>query len=225
MSLGEGFFIHSKERNNPSFLGMQPACHRPFHHMPSFVPTEVQQPRRSEDIGLQESVDRMPLEGKRKPCPRKGPRNLNLPNAMLRAGDPGNPSMEPGKELAMIEVSPTPGGKVIINRPRLAALRASERHPRPMLQGNIETLVLGGQRNLMDPPGLLQSQQMRHEVNVTHGPTLLGGDSTRSLPTRKSDEPKKVLASFPPDTVSTSRRLCQNCTPTIACSSALNTSI
>jgi hypothetical protein len=93
---------------------------------------------------------------------------------MLGAGDPGDLSLEPGQEAAMIEMSPAPGGDMIIDRGPAVAFGTTEDGVASMCEPDIDPVLLGVESDAFNPPGLWQGQESREESDVAHGQAAEG---------------------------------------------------
>jgi len=88
MSFGHGLFIHAEPGDDAWLLGPLPPRDRPFHDVPGFVPTEAEQPGGAQDVGLEQDINRMPLEGDGGPRAGCRPGDVDLSDAVLSiAGD------------------------------------------------------------------------------------------------------------------------------------------
>ena len=97
----------------------------------------------------------MALEGDGEPRTGQGPGDADPADAMHGASDPGELSLEPSPETAMIEVPPAPGGDVIIQGGPAAAFRTPERGVAAMGQTDVDPAFLGVENDAFDPPGPL----------------------------------------------------------------------
>ncbi|MGZ3380600.1 MAG: hypothetical protein ACXVBB_10075, partial [Isosphaeraceae bacterium] len=80
----------------------------------------------------------------------------------------------------MIEVSPFPVRKMIIERGPSATFRASEGGVASVCQAKIDLVLLRVESNVLNPPGVLESQESGEESSVTHGRDLVEGDGYRT---------------------------------------------
>src|SRR5271163_524721 len=101
-------------RNDAAALGFFAACDGAFHDAPCFIPTDPQQPGRSQDIGFQERVNCVTLKGQAETRSFQRPRNLYLPNAMKQTGHTRNSGMEPRQPRAMVQMSPLSKRDVVV---------------------------------------------------------------------------------------------------------------
>ena len=111
------------------------------------------------DVGLEQHVDGVPLEGDREPGAGQGPRDVDPPDAVGGAIDPWDLRMEPGHAVAVIEVPPAPGGGMVVERGPAAALRAGEGGVATMDEPDVDGALVGIEGDALDPPGLLQGQE------------------------------------------------------------------
>src|SRR4051812_9085689 len=91
----------------------------------------------------------------------------------------------------MIEMPPTPGRNVVVERAMEATLGTSEGCVAPMCEPNVEVVFLGSERDAIHLPGRSQIQEFGEDIDVAHGtdhPLCLFVH--RFLPTGKSEEPK-----------------------------------
>ena len=101
----------------------------------------------------------MPLEGGRETGPGQGPRDVDPPDAVDGAINPGDLRVEPGRAAAVIEVPPAPRGDVVVERGPAAALGTGERRVATMDELDVDGAMLGVERDALDPPGFLQGQE------------------------------------------------------------------
>src|SRR4051812_23008163 len=90
----------------------------------------------------------------------------------------------------MIEMPPTPGRNVVVERAMEATLGTSEGCVAPMCEPNVEVVFLGSERDAIHLPGRSQIQGFGEDIDVAHGtdhPLCLFVH--RFLPTGKSEEP------------------------------------
>jgi hypothetical protein len=59
----------------------------------------------------------------------------------------------------VIEVPPSSGGDVIAERGSFATFRTSEGGVESMGEPDVDVVLLGVERNALDPPGVFQSQE------------------------------------------------------------------
>ena len=142
------------------FLARMPARDRPFHDVPGLVPTDVEQASASQDVGLEQHVDGMPLEGDGEPRAGQCPGDADPPDAMHGASDPGEMGMEPGRAIAMIEVPPAPGGDVIIERGPAAAFRTSEGGVASMGEPEVDAVFPGSRATRSTLQGLSRAKSL-----------------------------------------------------------------
>ena len=121
----------------------QAALDRPLHDVPGLVPTDAEQPGAAQDVGLEQHVDGVPLEGGRETGPGQGPRDVAPPDAMDGAIDPGDLRVEPRQAVAVIEMPPTPGGGMVVEWGPAAALRTRERGVATMDELDVDGALLG----------------------------------------------------------------------------------
>jgi hypothetical protein len=88
--------------------------------------------------------------------------------------------MQPSQALAMIEVPPLPVREMIIERGPGATFRARKGGVAPVCQPKIELVLRKVERNALDPPGVLQSQESGEERPVAHGRDLVGSNGYRA---------------------------------------------
>ena len=86
----------------------------PQSPIPPMVPHKAPQPSAAQDVGLEQDVDGVPLERDRESGAGQGPRDVDPPDAMNGAIDPGDLSVEPSRTVAVIEVPPAPRGGVVV---------------------------------------------------------------------------------------------------------------
>jgi hypothetical protein len=89
VSLGHRLLVHAELGNDALLLGPLPPRDRPSHDVPSLVPTEAEQVGAARDIGLEQHVDGVSLEGDGEPTAGQGPGEVDLSDAVLVTGDPG----------------------------------------------------------------------------------------------------------------------------------------
>ena len=121
----------------------QAALDRPLHDVPGLVPTDAEQPGAAQDVGLEEHIDGVPLEGGGEAGPGQGPRDVAPPDAMDGAIDPGDLRVEPRQAVAVIEMPPTPGGGMVVEWGPAAALRTRERGITTMDELDVDGALLG----------------------------------------------------------------------------------
>ena len=114
----------------------------------------------------------------REPGKAQGMRTCRMP--CCGTGDPGRSGVQPGQAVAMIEVPPASGREVIIERGPGATFRTSEGGVASMCEPKIDLVLLRVESNVLDPPGVLESQESGEESDVTHGRDLVEGDGYRT---------------------------------------------
>src|SRR5262249_34413351 len=157
VSLGHRLLIHAEPGDDPSLLGLLPARHGPFHDVPGFVPTEAEQPGTTQDVGLEQHVDGLPLERDGQATAGQGPGEADLSDAMFGTGDPGRSRVQPGQAVAMIEVPPLPVREMIIERGPSATFRATNGGVAPVCQPKIDLVLLRVESNALVAPREVES--------------------------------------------------------------------
>src|SRR5262249_8792089 len=130
------------------------------------------------DVGLEQHIDGVPLEGEGEPGPGQGPGDMDPPDAVGGAIDPGDLRVQMREAVAVIEVPPTPRGGVVVEGGPAAALRARERGVAPMDEPDVDGALLGVEGDPLDRPGLPRGQESCPEGDVAHGRAPRAGDES-----------------------------------------------
>jgi len=107
--------VHSDLPCSPLFP-LQSPLDRSLHDMPGLIPTDPQNPRRTQDIARLQHIDRQPLKERREPCFLLRPGQTHLPHPMLMALNSRRPCVQKGHELAAVQVTPGPFRRMIVLR-------------------------------------------------------------------------------------------------------------
>ena len=159
VTLGHGLFVDAQVGDDAAFLGVLAAFDRPFHDVPGLIPSNVEQSGPSQDVGFEQHIDGMVLEGDGEPRAGQCPGDTNPPEAMNRTSDSGEVRMNPGPATAVIEVPRGSGGGVIAERRGLAAHRASEGDVPSMGEVEVDSAAVGIENDAVDAPGVIQGQE------------------------------------------------------------------
>ena len=152
VSLRHRFLVHSQARNDPAPLGLHAAFDRTLQEAPRFVPTDPQETRSSQDIGFEQRIDRVLLEGHRATSSRQRPRQSNLPDAVKQTGDSWNPRPQPSQPRAVIQMSPATNRRMIVQRQNDTAFGAPKPRIASMAKKDIDGLCLGIEVHKVDRP-------------------------------------------------------------------------
>src|SRR5262249_10222276 len=150
----------------------------PLHDVPGLVPTDAEQPGAACDIGLEQDIDGVPLEGDREPGAGQGPGDVGTPDAMDGAIDPWDLRAEPRRAVAVIEMPPTPAGGMVVEWGPAAAHRAREESVATMDEPDVDGAFVGIEGGALDPPGLFQGQESCEQSDVSHSRVARGGDGS-----------------------------------------------
>lgn len=146
----------------------QTARHGALHEVVCFVPAQPEDLRGTADAGLQQHVDREPLEPRREPRRRIRPRHPDLPHAMVVAADPRDAGVEVGLERAAVQVAPRPFLIVIVQPTVLAALGTWPRLHLVVLGPHIHALLLHIELDAVHGPRFLETQELSVQFGVAH---------------------------------------------------------
>ncbi len=192
MSPGHRRLVDPRARRHARAPASAAPRHRSGLDLPGFIPTDPQDPRGALDVSLPQDVDRQPLEQRREPRPRLGPRQPHLPDAVGRAVHPRRPRAQVRLELATVQMPPRPLLGVVVQRQVRRTLRTrpapAVRVPRP----HLDPLLLHLQLDAGHRPRRVQPQQLPVEFDVLHGVSrslpracraaMLGPSGTHSKP-------------------------------------------
>ena len=177
VSLGNGLFIHPDRAQGSLFLWGQAApFHRPFMDPPRLVPADPEKSCLTGNVTRFQSVDRQALEQLGEPSPGFGPGNRYLPDSVCRTGDPGNPGMEIGEELAAVQMPPDPLLRMIKHRKLHSAFRAVKQNLRRMSNHHVHQLRHHRPSSPIPRFRGPRSPEILVQFRVSHRPFLLHGD-------------------------------------------------
>ena len=91
---------------------------------------------------------------------------------MSRTGDPGNPGMEIGEELAAVQMSPGPRFRMIEYRKPGSAFRAGKQNLWGMRHCHVHPFLIYIHRYRVNVPGGHNPQEILIQPRVTHRPSL-----------------------------------------------------
>src|SRR5262249_163853 len=151
--LGDRLLVHTQVSDDAAFLGAQAAGDGVFHEMPGLVPTDAQQPGAAQDVGLEQDIDGVPLEGDGEAAARQGPGDGDAADGMVGAGDPRDLGVEPSAKAPVIEMPPAPGGDVIVDRGPATTFGTAEGRVGSMGEPDVDALLVGVEGDGIDPPG------------------------------------------------------------------------
>ena len=124
--LRDGLLIHPKARDDLVAPAGQAPGHRAGLDPPRFVPGDAEEVGATLDGALAQEVDGEPLKDGRELAARLGPGDGELLHPVGRALDPRDLGLDPGGELAGVEVPPA-ARLLVISRHRGVARWAGER--------------------------------------------------------------------------------------------------
>src|SRR4030042_1902405 len=153
----------------PLSSGQQPSLDRSLHEVPRLVPTDPQNPSRSQDVTLPKYIDRQPLKQQREPRPLLGPRQPPLPYPMLSAVNPRRAAMKKRLELTTVQMTPRSLRSMVIQRCQGSTFRTGPTDLSRMGRPHIHPLILQIQRHPFHRPRFFNPQQVTVQFSVLHG--------------------------------------------------------
>ena len=169
MPLGGGLFVDAQPPRHARRLRALAPGNRPFHQVPRLVPADAQNSGGSADVAFLQHVDREPLKQQREARVTLGPRQAHLPHAVVGTVDPRRPRVQVGHELAGVEMSPRPFGRVVVDRQLRAARRTRPADAGGVPSPHIDAFLRHRQLDAGYRPGRVQPQDVAVQLDIAHG--------------------------------------------------------
>ncbi len=168
LAFGERFLIEAHVLGDLVLPSQQAPLDGALHDAVRLVPTETEDARGTENVGLPEHVDGEAFEQQREPRPWLGPRDADLPHAVLVTPDARNAGVQDGLELATVQVPPRSLLVVVMQPARRLALGARPRLALRVLREHVHAHLLHVQLDSRHSPRRLQAKNPLIQLRVSH---------------------------------------------------------
>ena len=193
MAFLERRLIHADALGNSHLAALQPALHGALHDAVHLVPAQPHLLRHRRGGCLSQPVDHHRLEWRREPRAAFAPRCGHLLDLVPLTVHPRHLGSQNRAVLARIQMTPAPSTRVVAPR-RLSTLRAGQRLA-VVLHMHDHLALLQIHLDGCDSPGILNLQNPRVQVLVTHGSSVALLPQTPRPPaassTRNPEDPQR----------------------------------